>query len=195
MTITNPAFEAAHPREAGGKFVEKADDAPNRPLDSAGQVRVTPYLGDPIADRAMLPTVPSEHSMALSDDQAGCVWTFAEEHRLTDGRYLSTVQYVYPAYAGDGQMAVVTETEQFVADHPCAYEANAHLVREGATWDRYDSAPVVCSVERAMSMAKRSAEDAHLHQTYFTSTVPWTGEPLAATAAEFREACERLNHS
>ncbi|MBN9214671.1 MAG: hypothetical protein J0J04_07645 [Microbacterium sp.] len=193
MTITDPTFEAAHPRAAAGKFTTKTNDAPATPLIDGHEAQVAPYADEPIAGRTEMPTEPSEQTMAMGDDQAGLVWTFAEEHRLADGRYLSSIQYVYPAYASETEFTIVTETEQFVSAEPHAYEATAHLVREGSTWNRYDSAALVCSPERAATMAKRAAEDAHLHQSYFTSTVPWTGEPLADTAAAFRESSALLN--
>lgn len=195
MTFTDPSFEATHPRAGGGQFTAKANDAPGVPLIDGYRASVAPYDGEPIAQRTAMPDEPTLHSMVLSDEQAGSVWTFAEEHRLVDGRYLSTVQYVYPAYAGETEMSVVTETEQFVSAEPGVYAQTAHLVREGSSWHRYDSAPVVCSIERAETMARRAAQDVYLHQTYFTDTVPWTGEPLAATAGEFRDASEQLNRA
>lgn len=187
------SFETLHPRGNAGKFAAKSNKAPATPLIDGYQAYVTGYADEPIADRTALDEGPAESSMAIGQDQAGSVWSFAEEHRLEDGRYLSTIQYIYPAYAGEDQMNVVTETEQFTSTEPGAYAATAHLVREGSTWNRYDSAPIVCSVERATAMAKRAAADAHLHQSYFTANVPWTGEPLAATAVAFREASAQLN--
>lgn len=194
MTITDPTFEAEHPRAAGGQFATKLNDAPTTPLIDGYRAHVSPYADEPIAARVGMPSEISETSMVIGGaEQAGSVWTFAEEHRLADGRYLNSIQYIYPAYAGEDQMNVVTETEQFVSAEPGAYEQTAHLDREGSTWHRYDSAAVVCSAERAASMAKRAASDAHLHQSYFVADVPWTGEPLAATAESFRDASAQLN--
>ena len=193
MTTTDATFEAQHPRGDHGQFTVKQHDGPAAGLLGAHEVHVSCYADEPVAARVRLPDVPSQHSMAIGEDQAGLVWTFAEEHRLADGRYLNSVQYVYHAYAGEDQFNIVTETEQFVADGPGLYEATAHIVREGSTWHRYDSAPVVCSRERAESMARRAVDDAHLHQSYFVTDVPWTGEPLARTVDEFREASARLH--
>jgi len=193
MTITDSTFEAVHPRAVSGQFATKSNSAPDVPLVDGCRATVAPYSDEPITHRSVMPDEPTLHSMVLSDDQAGSVWTFAEEHRLVDGRYLTTVQYVYPAHASETEMRIVTETEQFVSAEPGAFLMTAHLDREGSTWHRYDSAPVVCSAERAATMAKRAAADAHLHQSYFTDTVPWTGEPLRATAEGFREASEQLN--
>lgn len=193
MTITDAGFEGQHPRATTGQFTTKTNDAPSVPLIDGYRAYVTPYADEQIAGRTLAPTDLSEETMAMGDDQAGPVWTFAEEHRLADGRYLTSIQYVYPAYSGESEMNVVTETEQFVSAEPNAYAQTARLDREGATWHRYDSAPVVCSPERAATMARRAAEDAHLHQMYFASGTPWTGEPLAGTAEAFREASATLN--
>lgn len=202
MMVTNPAFEAKINRAGDGRFGSKTNDKPTGALTPdvsvTGSVQVTGYAGEQVRSSTRHPSkVEHGHSMVIADDQVSDVSTFAEEHVLEDGRYLSSVHYVFAASDDEGQtFRTVTETEQFISDVPDAYRQLARRDREGSTWERFDSAPARVSRERAASAAARAANDAYLYQVFFAaSDQPWTGAPAPHNAEAFWEASERLGGS
>lgn len=193
MTITNPAFEAKVRRAPAGQFAEKSNDEPTAVLTGARTVQ--PYEGQTIRHSLGKPSpVEHGHSMAIGEDQVGCVSTFVEEHLLEDGQVLTSVQYVYVAADTDSEdhFRVVTETEQFVSPEPGAYEESARWGRDGSTWERFDGPSIHRSLTRAEADAEQAADEAWLHQAFFVVDQPWTGAPDHRVADDFADAVARL---